>query len=164
MAICAKCGQNVWRMDMVGGLCSDCNSITRSEANEAQQRFLEEQEAAETARRQAVGGILLTTETAPALPITERLDIVTAECVYGMHIFKDLFAAGRDIVGGRSEALQTTLRDARQTVLYELRVEAHRIGADAVVAVDLDYSEISGGGKSMLLLVASGTAVRLGTC
>lgn len=60
-----------------------------------------------------------------------------------------------------AETYQTKLREARNTVLAELKREAHRIGADAVVAVDLDYGEISGGGKSMLFLVASGTAVRL---
>ena len=34
-------------------------------------------------------------------------------------------------------------------------------GADAVVGVDLDYSEFSGGGRSMLFIVANGTAVKL---
>ena len=66
-----------------------------------------------------------------------------------------------DVFGGRSEAVQGTLRRARQTCLTELKKEAAAIGADAVIAVDLDYSEFSGGGKSMLFLVASGTAVKL---
>lgn len=53
------------------------------------------------------------------------------------------------------------IRDARETCLNELKIEAHSLGADAVVAIDLDYSEISGGGKAgMLFLVASGTAVK----
>lgn len=40
--------------------------------------------------------------------------------------------------------------------------EAVEIGANAIVGIDLDYNEISGGGKrGMLLLVASGTAVKL---
>ena len=47
----------------------------------------------------------------------------------------------------------------RETCLSELKVEADQLGANAVIGVDLDYSEISGGGKSMLFLVASGTAV-----
>ena len=84
--------------------------------------------------------------------------MITAECAFGMNIFKDLFAAVRDIVGGRSEAVQKTLRDSRKTVLYELKKEAHRVGANAVVGIDLDYMELSTGG-SMILMVASGTAV-----
>ena len=75
-----------------------------------------------------------------------------------MNIFKDLFAGIRDIVGGRSEAVQKTMRDSRRTALYELKKEAHMVGANAVVGVDLDYMEMSTAG-SMVLLVASGTAV-----
>ena len=112
-------------------------------------------------RDKDIDAILLTTETNPDIKILERIEIVTAECVYGMHIFKDIFASIRDIVGGRSKAFQDTLRDARKTALYELKREAHEVGANAVVGVDLDYSEISGGKNQMLFLVASGTAVRI---
>ena len=62
------------------------------------------------------------------------------------------------IVGGRSEAVQKTMRDSRRTALYELKKEAHAVGANAVVGVDLDYVELSSAG-SMVMLVASGTAV-----
>ena len=79
----------------------------------------------------------------------------------GMNVFRDLGSLVRDVVGGRDAALQKALRDAREDVLSEIRRQAHELGADAVIAVDLDYSEISGGGKSMLFLVATGTAVRL---
>lgn len=105
-----------------------------------------------------IAAILLTTETAPNLNIVKRIEIVTAECAYGMNIFKDLFAGVRDIVGGRSEAVQKTMRDARRTALYELKKEAHAVGANAVVGVDIDYVELSTAG-SMVMLVASGTAV-----
>ena len=75
-----------------------------------------------------------------------------------MNIFKDLFAGVRDIVGGRSKAVQNTLRDSRRTALYKLKKEAYEVGANAVVGVDLDYIELSGG-TGMIILVASGTAV-----
>lgn len=78
-----------------------------------------------------------------------------------MNIFKDIFAGVRHIVGGKSKATQDILRDARKTVLKELRKEAYLVGANAVIAVDLDYSEFSGGGKSMLFVVASGTPVEV---
>jgi uncharacterized protein YbjQ (UPF0145 family) len=94
--------------------------------------------------------------------IAEEIDIITAEVVYGMNIFKDIFASVRDLVGGRSESVQNILKDSRKTVLLELRKEALSIGADAVISVDLDYQELSGGGKNgMIMLVASGTAVLL---
>lgn len=104
--------------------------------------------------------VLLTTETAPDLKIFKRIDVITAECVYGMNIFKDIFASFSDTFGGRSDSIQNTLRDARKTALAELRKEAVSVGANAVIGIDLDYSEISGGGKAgMLFIVASGTAV-----
>lgn len=106
--------------------------------------------------------ILLTTEmTLTDIKVQERLEIITAECVFGMNLFRDFFAGIRDVLGGRSAASQKVLRDSRKTCLTELRREALIAGADAVIAVDLDYSEISGDGKSMLFVVASGTAVRL---
>jgi uncharacterized protein YbjQ (UPF0145 family) len=116
-------------------------------------------DAERTAEQDVIDQIVLTTETASNLPITKRIEIVTAECAYGMNIFKDLFSGVRNIVGGRSEAVQSTMRDARKTVLSELKREAHAVGANAVVGVDLDYVELAGSGSSMLMLVASGTAV-----
>ncbi|MBT6095129.1 MAG: YbjQ family protein [Rhodospirillaceae bacterium] len=106
--------------------------------------------------------LIVTTETTlSGYEIEDRIDIVTAECVFGMNIFRDMFAGIRDIFGGRSSASQKVLRDARRTSLTELRREALIAGANAVIAVDLDYSEISGDGKSMLLVVVSGTACRV---
>lgn len=100
-----------------------------------------------------INAIHLTSETAPNLNITKRIEIVTAECAFGLNIFKDLFAGVRDIVGGRSEAIQKTMRNSRKTVFNELNKEAYEVGANAVVGVDLDYVELSSA-SSMVMLVA----------
>ena len=106
------------------------------------------------------GMVLLTTETVLYdYEIVKRVDVISAECVFGMNMFKDIFASLSDAFGGRSQTTQNTLRQARETVLRELRIEALNLNANAVIGVDLDYSEFSGQGKSMLFLVASGTAV-----
>ncbi|MDP6573022.1 MAG: YbjQ family protein [Rhodospirillales bacterium] len=106
--------------------------------------------------------IVLTTETVlSGYHVAERLEIITAECVFGMNVFRDMFAGIRDIFGGRSSSSQKVLRDSRRVCLTELRREALLLGANAVIAVDLSYNEISGDGKSMLFLVASGTACRV---
>ena len=105
--------------------------------------------------------ILKTESHMPEYRVIERLEIITAECVFGMNMFRDFFASITDIFGGRSSASQKVLRDSRRTCLTELRREALIAGANAVVGVGLNYSEISGDGKSMLFLVASGTAVRI---
>ena len=106
--------------------------------------------------------ILTTAFELPNKKIDHVVEVVSAECVYGMHIFKDFFAGIRDVSGGRSNAIQATIRDARKTALVELRREAIMVGGDAVIGVDLDYHEITGGGKGgMIMRVVSGTAVKL---
>ena len=105
--------------------------------------------------------IMTTTTSIEGKPVGEYLGIVTGEVIVGANIFKDLFASVRDIVGGRSGAYESTLRDARKTALDEAAAEARALGADAVIGVDLDY-EVLGQGGSMLMVTASGTAVKLG--
>ena len=111
----------------------------------------------------AASRIILTTSFQVAThAITSEISIVTAEVAYGMNFFRDLFASVTDIVGGRSDSIQKVLRDARKTVLLELKKEALMVDADAVISVDLDYQEFSGGGKNgMIMLIASGTAVTI---
>lgn len=105
--------------------------------------------------------VATTTHSIPRYEIDEILGVVTAECAFGMNILFDMFSSVRDFVGGRSGNIQKVLRTARTTAMDELKKEALMIGGGAVVGVDLDYSEISGGGKSMLFVVASGTAVKI---
>lgn len=91
--------------------------------------------------------------------IAETLGVVTGEAIIGANIFRDLLAGLTDIVGGRSRAYESAMRDARQIALKEMGEEARRRGGDAVVGVDLDYETLGSG--SMLMVSATGTAVRL---
>lgn len=104
--------------------------------------------------------IISTTPILEGRQIREYLGIATGEVIVGANIFKDLFAGIRDIVGGRAGAYESTLRNARREAFAELEAEAERMGADAVVGVDIDY-EVVGQGGSMLMVSVSGTAVRL---
>ncbi|SFZ82827.1 Uncharacterized conserved protein YbjQ, UPF0145 family [Devosia enhydra] len=104
--------------------------------------------------------IISTTPTLEGRAIRDYMGIVTGEVIIGANIFRDLFAGIRDIVGGRAGAYEGALRDARRIAFEELKEEARRLGADAVVAVDIDY-EVVGQGGSMLMVSVSGTAVRL---
>ena len=105
--------------------------------------------------------IVTTTPSIEGRPIRAYLGIVTGEAIVGAHLFKDLFASIRDIVGGRSGAYEKTLGEARKMALDELGQTAAALGADAVVGVDLDY-EVLGAQNGMLMVTASGTAVKLG--
>ena len=162
MAKCSECGKGIGLFEGSNyhnklTYCDVCYENNKAEFDRSAELDRERQQE----KLAEIDAIMLTTEAYPeGIKIRKRLEIVTAECAFGMNIFKDLFAGVRDIVGGRSEAVQKTLRDSRRTALYELKKEAHAVGANAVVGVDLDYVELSGVGN-MVLLVASGTAVRL---
>ena len=158
MANCRACGAVKNPRFIVDDLCPNCRSKADSTATAGTAK---EDYAQYAEKRRGVEAVILTTETYPKrFEIAETVEIVTAECAFGMNIFKDLFAGVRNVVGGRSEAVQKTLRDTRRTALYELKKEAYEVGANAVVGVDLDYVELSAAGN-MVLLVASGTAVRI---
>ena len=105
--------------------------------------------------------IISTTPTLEGRPITEYRGLVTGEAILGANVFKDLFAGIRDIVGGRSGAYEQELNRARSLAVDEMTAEAAALGADAVVGVDLDY-EVLGAHNGMLMVTASGTAVKLG--
>jgi len=104
--------------------------------------------------------IITTTTSIEGRPVRDYVSIVTGEAILGANIFKDLFAGIRDIVGGRSGAYEEELRKARAIALEDLAAGASQLGADAVIGVDLDYETVGQGG-SMLMVTASGTAVRL---
>lgn len=102
--------------------------------------------------------ILTTTPAIDGKRITDYRGIVTGEAILGANIIKDFFAGVRDIVGGRSASYEKELHRAREIALKELEEEAAKVGANAVVGIDLDY-EVIGQGSSMLMVSVSGTAV-----
>jgi uncharacterized protein YbjQ (UPF0145 family) len=120
------------------------------------------QHAAEEADREKLRNIVLTTALEiPKRSIDASLGVVATEAAVGLSIFKDIANNWRDFVGGRSATVQNALRDARKSCLDELRKEAHKLKADAVIAIDLNYNEISTGSGGILFVAASGTAVKL---
>lgn len=107
--------------------------------------------------------IVVTTPSMEGRHIKQYLGFVSGDAILGANIFRDLFAGIRDIVGGRSAAYEKELRTAKRLALVEMMDEATELGANAVVGVDLDYETITvGEGGGMLMVSASGTAVRLG--
>ena len=94
--------------------------------------------------------------------IAGYLGIVTGEAVMGTNFVSDWFAGIRDVLGGRSGSYQKLLNRANDNAVADMRERAADLGADAVVGVDLDYQVIGGDDKTMLLVVANGTAVKLG--
>lgn len=104
--------------------------------------------------------LLTTTPTIEGRPIQQYIGIVTSEAIIGANIVKDIFAGIRDIVGGRSGTYEKVIEEARMNALRELEYKAEQMGATAVVGIDLDFETVGANG-SMLMVVATGTAVKL---
>ncbi|MEM1379209.1 MAG: YbjQ family protein [Pseudomonadota bacterium] len=105
--------------------------------------------------------IVSTTETVPGRETAEIIGVVAGEAILGVNVFRDLFAGLRDIIGGRSGGYQKALREARDHAMADMREEAQRLGADAIVAVDIDYESLANNGGGMLMVSCNGTAVKL---
>lgn len=104
--------------------------------------------------------IMTTTFSVEGSAIEEYLGIVTGEAVMGTNVFKDIGASFRDFFGGRSSGYEEELLQAKEIALKELGDRAKRLGANGIVGIDLDYQTVGESG-SMLMVTASGTAVRL---
>lgn len=101
--------------------------------------------------------LITTTPGIEGRPVTEYLGIVTAQGVLGVHAVKDVSAG--NIFGGRVKSYENELASGVSDALAEMEKQAAKLGADAVVGVDVDYESM---GSNMLIVSASGTAVKLG--
>lgn len=102
--------------------------------------------------------IVTTTSVIQGKEIIDYIDIVNGEAIMGANIVLDLFASVRDIVGGRSGAYESKLKEARDVAMEEMKQLAKQKGANAIVGVDVDYEVVRDG---MLMVAVSGTAVRI---
>lgn len=102
--------------------------------------------------------LVTTTPTVEGKKIVCYKGIVFGEVVSGVNFIKDFMGGLRDIVGGRSGTYESELADARDKAIEEMIQRAKKMGANAVVGVDVDY-EVLGEKNGMLMVSASGTAV-----
>ncbi len=104
--------------------------------------------------------IVSTTPTIEGQPVRKHHGLAVGESIIGANIVRDIFAGIRDIVGGRSQAYEKSIREAREIAVQEMVEHAQSLGANAVVGVDIDY-EVIGEQGSMMMVSACGTAVTL---
>ena len=170
MAECTGCAKEMGFADRqnaksYAGNCVSCTSVFRANqgldevaiATSKRQAAADEKENAKLLRQ--LEAILVTTETTPNLKITKRIDIISAQAAFEINNFKDMFVGFMNPVKGRSNELEKQLNELRVKSTQNLKAKAHEIGANAIVAVDLDLSTVTIGGISMMMMMASGTAV-----
>ena len=103
--------------------------------------------------------IITTTHDVQGQTVSEYLGVIVGESIIATNIMRDIMASVRDIVGGRSGAYEEKMQEARDIALKEMEEKAEELGADAVLAVDIDYETV---GNNMMMVSASGTTVKLG--
>ncbi|CUH54415.1 YbjQ family protein [Shimia marina] len=163
MATCIDCKKKINEINNYKGRCGSCHAAMLNQdlpehlKLKKPDRFSADDFAGHLSRK---GGMVVTTEAQVDFPIAERCGIVSSEVVVGMNVLKDFMTGVRNVVGGRTGNVQKVLRDIRLQAIEELKDEAAELGADAVIAVSLDYNEIGATGSTMLMLVAHGTAVK----
>ncbi|MEM1312565.1 MAG: YbjQ family protein [Patescibacteria group bacterium] len=104
--------------------------------------------------------IQTTTPNIEGKKINSYYRIVTGEVILGANFFKDILASLTNVLGGRSQAYEDSLNEARQAALKEMSDKAQVMGANAVIGIDIDYETI-GSDTSMLMVTCSGTAVSI---
>ncbi len=105
--------------------------------------------------------IVTTTDGVDGRSIHSYLGVVAGQAVMGTNMFRDFFASITDVVGGRSGSYEKELRKAKDLAMAEMIEDAADLDADAIVGIDLDYEHLGSEGKSMLMVSANGTAVKL---
>jgi uncharacterized protein YbjQ (UPF0145 family) len=102
--------------------------------------------------------ILSTTSSVEGKTINTYKGLVCGEVIIGAHIGKDILAGFTNIVGGRSESYERTVRETRDLALQEMEAEAKKLGANAIVGIKFDYGNLGQAG-TMMMVAVSGTAV-----
>ncbi len=106
--------------------------------------------------------IVTTTDTIQGGVIEEYLGVVTAEVVFGTNALRDFFAGIRDFMGGRTGSYERVFEEGQLNAIKELEERAHRLGADAVIGIEIDTGTINVDQQGVLFLItAVGTAVKL---
>lgn len=154
MALCNECRLDKPARQVSLGVCDDCYQRGSERTITAPRPVT--RDAARPSE------LLLTSSIdVPNRTIDAVLDFVAVEVALANSVVRDIGNTIRDFVGGRSSTLEATLQDARRACIDKLRAEASAIGAHAIVAVHLNYTEIGTGGSGILVVAASGTAVTL---
>ncbi len=105
---------------------------------------------------------MTTSQSFHTVKILSEFSVVTADCVYGMNIFRDVFASVRNLVGGRSGAVEKLLIDGKKEVSDTLKYLALLAGGNALIAVTFNYQVIGDSSTgSMIAIYGSGTPVKI---
>jgi len=160
---CVDCGKKQGLFESwYGERCVDCHLEWKLEndtefaeqAEEFEQRIADEEQL-----KSEIDKVLVTTETVTNFNISNRIDVITSQAAFEINNFKDIVVGFMNPVKGRANEMEKQIDTLKDKAMYDLKAKAHQLNANGVVGVDLDISTVTIGQISMLMLVASGTAV-----
>lgn len=136
-------------------LCKNCGQMKK-------QRYEDiEKEKYEDLQCKLKSLVITTTASIDGKKIIEYKGIITAQVFMGVNLFKDVFSGLRDIVGGRSKAMENELKKAKDLLLEELKKEALDLGANAIIGLKIDFEDVGKTSGNAFMLLGTGTAVFL---
>jgi uncharacterized protein YbjQ (UPF0145 family) len=101
--------------------------------------------------------LITTANDLPGYEVTETLGEVFGLTVRSRHLGSQIGAGLKSMVGGELKGMTKALVESRQQVIDRMVEEAEAKGADAIVAMRFDTSEMGGNWTE---ICAYGTAVR----
>jgi uncharacterized protein YbjQ (UPF0145 family) len=158
MGMCKECNEVFNANDMINGLCKSCMPEGYLQEKEEEKSRVKE---FDENKQKKLDSILVTTETFIDLPIEKRIDIASAQCVYGLNIIKDLFTGIRNIVGGRIKSIEDPLDEARQEIINTLKVKTYLAGGNAIIGIKIEHTYNNAGAANMVSMFGTGTMVKL---
>lgn len=161
--MCPKCGIGGLLKEDFNEPCERHEFLSKNRAEIAasleQQKIEEQRKLKEEFENKITGLLITTTASVDGRKAIEYKGIVTAQVFMGISLFKDIFSGIRDIVGGRSKAIESEFNKAKELLLRELRIEAVNIGANAVVGLKIDFEDVGKVSGNAFMLLGTGTAV-----
>ena len=158
MGMCKECSQIFPTEIMKDGYCPQCLEKGKEKEELEKIKLLKLEEIKNN--KDVLNDILITTETIISIPIEKRLGIISAQCIYGLNIIKDIFTSIRNIVGGRVQSIEEALEEANEQIIYDLKVKAYLSNANAVIGVKIEHTYNNANGGSILSVFATGTIIK----
>lgn len=102
---------------------------------------------------------IVTTPNIEGKTVKEYHGIVNGEGLIGANVYKDIFSGVRDVVAGRTSTYEVEIQKARQKAIERMQIKAEELGANAILNVRINYSNLGGTMGNTILISVNGTAV-----
>jgi len=164
---CKRCGKKKGMLDVLTAdlapgavyVCAECQgAIQADRARKAQQVAQDERDRRDKIREASERVLVTTTPTVDGYRAVRYLGIESIEIVIGTGVWSELTTELSDFFGARSRAFERKLQDAKKLAMQALKYVAAEQGANAVVGIDMDFTEFSG---NRIGLILNGTLVVL---